>query len=70
MDERRAIIIFSALLFFPDPEGKRGDGDCVWHEKKSLISIRKTHFEAWIKTKEPLAFMEPITCRIKDIQDY
>lgn len=50
VDERRAIKIFSALLFSPDPEGKRGDSDCVWHEKKKthqiyLISIRETYFE-------------------------
>lgn len=34
VDERRAIKILSALFFPSDPEGKRGDRDCVWHEKR------------------------------------
>lgn len=34
VDERRAIKNPLCSLFSPDPEGKRGDRDCVWHEKK------------------------------------
>lgn len=41
MDERRAIKIFSALLFSPVPEGKQGDKDCVWHEKNLLSQSQK-----------------------------
>lgn len=39
MDERRAIKIFSALLFSAAPEGKQGDKDCL--DQKNLLSQSK-----------------------------
>ena len=43
VDERRAIKNLLCSLFSPDPEGKRGDRDCVWHEKKKKEHQNLSH---------------------------
>ena len=46
MDERRAIKIISALLFFPDPEGKQRETEIVSGMKKVGLISKKPILKA------------------------